>query len=391
MKKVLSVVLIIIILISNINVYAFEKIENLELRKIRDCEILLTYKNKRIKTSFIETEIDGKKYPCYCINPELPGIGELGDYNVKVEKILENDSLIYKAIKNGYPYKTATELGVLNEDEAYTATKQAINSMIYGRYTDMSCYGSVNTEAGDRTLKALNKIVREALNESNVQSTNEIEEITDWKIENDRCIKKYQIKSENITEYDIKIEGNVPDTLRIKKDEKQFEIQIPIKDMKESVDFIINIKGKIKSRPVLYGESANENSQNYAISGIVYEDINLEYQDSYDKNKTKFKIIKIDGETEERLEGIKFQILNSNKEVFFDNVLTDSKGEIILEEFIPGKYYIKEIETIEGYEIHKELIEVNIEYNEDNVIKIKNIKKEIPEKSDIPKLPKTGY
>ena len=85
MKKVLSVVLIIIILISNINVYAFEKIENLELRKIRDCEILLTYKNKRIKTSFIETEIDGKKYPCYCINPELPGIGELGDYNVKVE------------------------------------------------------------------------------------------------------------------------------------------------------------------------------------------------------------------------------------------------------------------------------------------------------------------
>lgn len=391
MKKIISIILIISIMIGNINSYAFEKISEFELVKIRDCESLLTYKNRTIKTSYIETMIEGNKYPCYCINPELDGVGELGSYKVNGEEKLEKNSLIYKVIINGYPYKSLNELGVNTEDEAYTATKQAIYSMIYERYTDMSCYGSVNTESGKRTLNALNKIVKNALNEDKKDEICEVKALSDWIIKENLSTKKYKIEGDNVKEYKIKIQGNVPESLVVKKDGNYFEIEVPLRDMKECVDFLINIETKIETKPVLYGKTLKENSQNYAIAGIKFEDIKLEYQDSYDKNNTSLKIIKIDNSTKEKLEGVKFKLLNGKKEILINDIVTDENGEIILENVLPGKYYIQEIETLDEYEIYKELIEVYIEYNEEKVIEIENTKKEIPEKSDIPKLPKTGF
>lgn len=391
MKKIILVMIIIMFFISNIKVYAFENIENLQLEKERNCESLLTYKNKIIKTSYIKTKIGEKEYPCYCINPELDGVGELGSYSVNVEKNIEKDSLIYKAIINGYPYKSLEELGVHTIDEAYTATKQAIYSMIYGRYKDMSNYGKVNSEAGERTLNALNKIVENTLKTKIEDEFTKIEEISKWEIKGDRCSKEYKLISNNIKEYDVEIQGNVPEDLEVKKQENTFEISIPINEMLESVDFLINIKYKNESKPVLYGKTLKENSQNYAIAGIKFEDAYMEYEDSYDKNNTMLKLIKVDKETGETLEGVKFKIYNNKKEILIDNLVTNKEGEIILENFLPGEYYLEEIQALDGYEIHKELIEIEVEYNKENIVNITNIKKEIPEKSDIPKLPKTGF
>ena len=62
---------------------------------------------------------------------------------------------------------------------------------------------------------------------------------------------------------------------------------------------------------------------------------------------------------------------------------------------LPGKYYIKETKTIEGYEIYEKLIEVNVELNDVSTINVTNkevpkIEIEKPVQENVVKLPKTG-
>ena len=42
-----------------------------------------------------------------------------------------------------------------------------------------------------------------------------------------------------------------------------------------------------------------------------------------------------------------FNLLNENKEVVFGNLVTNTNGQIVLENMIPGKYYLEETETQE--------------------------------------------
>ncbi len=58
-------------------------------------------------------------------------------------------------------------------------------------------------------------------------------------------------------------------------------------------------------------------------------------------------------------------------------MVTDKNGEIIVEKIFPGKYYISEVETLSGYNLYPELIEVEIDFNEEFTIVVNNSKTEI--------------
>ena len=108
--------------------------------------------------------------------------------------------------------------------------------------------------------------------------------------------------------------------------------------------------------------------------------------------------------------GVKFQILNGNKEVIFTDLITNEEGKIIVEELVPGKYYIEEVSTLENFEVYDKLIEIDLKLNEEMKIIVNNLETEIiPEiekieteleveqikteqelKQELPKLPKTG-
>ena len=64
-----------------------------------------------------------------------------------------------------------------------------------------------------------------------------------------------------------------------------------------------------------------------------------------------------------------------NKNVIKENLITDENGEIIIDELFPGKYYIQETETLEGYNLYKDLIPVDIKFNEEIEIIVNNTKK----------------
>ena len=92
----------------------------------------------------------------------------------------------------------------------------------------------------------------------------------------------------------------------------------------------------------------------------------------------------------------KIKILNDKGEIKYSNLETNDKGEIDIEGILPGKYYIEEVSTIDGYKLLENKIEFEIALNEELSITITNNKEEITPKKEksyserITKLPVTG-
>ena len=79
------------------------------------------------------------------------------------------------------------------------------------------------------------------------------------------------------------------------------------------------------------------------------------------------------------LEGAIFQLLDENKNVVKTNLTTDKNGEIIIDDILPGTYYLKEIKAPEGYQLYGEEITIKLNWNEELTIVVKNKREEIPE------------
>ena len=394
--KILCIIFAIIILnfLNFTNSVIASNIDEANVYAVGDCGSLLTYKGVTVKTTYIEYQNDGKVYPAYCLDKTKPGAEE-GNYTVSVEKAVQ-DVMLWKIVTNGYPYKTIQELGVANEKEAFTATKHAIYSYIHGN--QLSDYGAIG-EAGQRTLNAMYKIINDANNSSEVQISNkvDIQKLQEtWKQDSEESqyvSKTYKVSSKtNIDKYTVhvtdensqEIEGmKITNERNEEKEEfssdEVFKILIPIKYMTEDKTIQIQIETQVETKPVLYGKAPSSDLQDYALTASTYEDGTGETQDNYSKNKTKLIIIKQDKETEEKLQGVEFQVLDENKNVIYTNLETDENGKIEVENLIPGKYYIKETRTISGYEIYEDLIEVDISLNEEMTVTVNNREEEIPE------------
>ena len=168
--------------------------------------------------------------------------------------------------------------------------------------------------------------------------------------------------------------------------------------MTDEGSFNIKVNGKVATKPILYGYSSNPSLQDYALTGNIYEDGSGIKTIYYTKNETKIIILKQD-EKGNALEGVKFRLLNENKDVVHTELTTNKEGKIIIENLNPGVYYLEETNTVNGYAIYEEQIEANVAYNEALTITVTNSKETIEiEKPEIienqqevtVKLPKTG-
>ena len=104
---------------------------------------------------------------------------------------------------------------------------------------------------------------------------------------------------------------------------------------------------------------------------------------------TKWQIIKKDAETTETLAGAKFNILDENNNIVFADVTTDETGTVTLEGIMPGKYYVQEIKSPDGYTIYEKPIEVEIELNQACSLGINNHKKPKEEEKQVEDISKT--
>lgn len=416
MKKIISIILSLLMIIGIISIpnksIASFSIDKADLYSKGYYEDHLRLGNMGIVFHYVVYAKDGKEYPAYCLNKNLEGATINSPYSVSTKELL-TDVRIWRVIINGYPYKTPAELGCITEAEAYIATKQAVYCILYDR--EPSAYNAVN-DTGTRVLNALNKIVENAKNSNEVKASSDltIEDITpNW--EQDKINNKYVSKTFSVSAkagfntYNVTLEGMNIEGAKIvdgqnneknnfKKGEN-FKIIIPITNMKEKGNFNINVAGKVATKPVLYGYSADRTRQDYAITGEIYEDGEGSKTVNYGPNETKIIILKQAKETNEMLEGVKFNLLDKNKNILYSELTTNEKGEIKIENLEPGTYYIEETKPANGYAAYEELVEVNLKYNETLTVKVTNEKEittvEEPKVTQnnievVAKLPKTG-
>ncbi len=129
--------------------------------------------------------------------------------------------------------------------------------------------------------------------------------------------------------------------------------KVKIKEIKVDDKYILN--GEEKEIVLQWGKTSKVEIQN-------------------NRKKGNLKIVKVDSENKEiRLEGIEFELYNDKKELI-NKLITNEKGEAKIENLDIGKYFLKEIKTNEQYILNQEQIELEIKWNNETKIEVKNEK-----------------
>lgn len=378
--------------------------------------VLFEYDNIGIGVEVTVYKKDGVEYPVYCLNKGRQGITASHEYSVDINQMLANQK-VWRAVINGYPFKTPAELGCATMQEAYAATKMAVYDAMYNYDLDKFTIHR-DEDSNRRVVAAIKKIITAARNstETKIAATLKIEEVNqNWEV--DAIDKNYASKTYNVTasatneNYQISITGGencrwkVTDSNNVEKTQfsakEQFKVLLPIADLEEAGEFIIHATSSLKTMPVFYGESPNPDWQNFAVTAGAYEIAEITLKQTFEENKTKIEIQKQDGDTKSPLAGASFHLLDENKQVLYTELTTNEAGIIEIPYLLPGNYYLEEIQAPNGYYGYDELIPIQIGLQEKVVIKVENF--EEPEEKEVPKppteqhvsvgkkLPKTGF
>lgn len=395
MRRIIASTLLLIVLISTFYINyanAFE-IKDREVYSKGECERLLTYKGIKVITSHVVYNDNGVEYPAYCLDVTKPG-AETGNYILHGGSKV-TDVNVWRAVTNGYPYKSVAELGAANEGEAYTATKHAIYSILYNR--DISEYGPIDSDAGRRTYEIYKNIVNAARGSNESMVTDIVTSLsTDdilWNIDDkdNKYVSKvfklnsnvshgrYDIHCDRVTVEGLRITNLNNEDMNVFNIGESFKILIPINMMKEKGNFEIVARTEIETKPVVYGTTTVPGKQDYALTGHKYEEQYTGLVQEYNQNLTKLRVIKKEYNTDKRLPGVKFNLLNENKDIILKDIVTDGNGEIVLINMFPGKYYLEEVETLDGYVLYTDLIEIGLDYNEEFEVVVNNRIKEVTE------------
>lgn len=356
-----------------------------------DCGSLLIYNGVTVKTTYVEYENDGVRYPAYCLNKDKIGPDD-GEYDVWIDGEISSLN-IWRRLINGYPYKTLEELGVETKEEAFTATKQALYCYMHGN--SPYSYEAIG-EAGERTLNALIQIVTAAQNstETKISSTVTINTDNTWSIDSvdsNYLSKTYSVSAESeLTDCEIKLSINgdydIGDILLTDLDNnpktvfspnEEFKILVPFKNTINQQEIKIEVNSTIESKLLFWGETYDDTLQDHALTYDSYSEATGETVDSIPKNSSKITIIKQDKETEERLAGVEFQLLDENNEVVYSGLKTNEEGIIEINNVVPGLYYLEETNTIEGYSKYEGKIEIDIDLYEEFTITVNNNKEKV--------------
>jgi len=386
-RKIISILLILIIVFSNFQNIALAKMIGgaKNLTSLGACRRNIEFKFSVgwsvVKGDYIAYVEDGKQYAAYCIMPGIDGVDELGDYTVDITKVLEDEKL-YRVIVNGFPYKTAQELGVENDYDAYMATKQAIKCILVDRDVRSNYRGK--DEAGKKVVDLMERLVD--IGKNGTQKYQEadlnISKNGNLKEEGNYYTQLFSVSSSvDISNYDIVATANMPAgafIANINNQEKtsfagneNFKLVIPKSSMTSDFDVAINIMGKCRTYPVLYGKTRIANSQDYAVATDPYGDYSNVVTASYKLNTGSIKIIKTDAETGKTIDGVTFQLSNSSGEVI-GTAKTNASGVATFSNLYQGTYKLKEIATNGNYILNTNTFDVFVEYNKTTTQNITN-------------------
>lgn len=424
MKKIISILMISIVCISNfIGIFGTNKVKA-AIAPIENAKpyskgevVLFAYNGVGIGVEVQVYKKDGVEYPVYCLNKGKKGVEAGFEYTVDVNQLISNQK-VWRAIINGYPFKTPAELGCNNMQEAYAATKMAVYDAMYNYdLSKFTIYKDLDSHR--RCVKAIKKIITNARNstETKIAATLNIKpEQNSWavdEIDKQYVSKTYSLEASAVNKkYTIALSSSsdarfkITDVKNIEKTEfdttEKFKVLIPIVDLEKSGEFTLTAKSDLKTMPIFYGESPNQDWQNYAVTVGEYEMADTSIKQTYQENKTQIEIQKQDGDTKIPLKNGTFNLLDENKQILYSELTTNDQGVIEVKHLLPGIYYLEEIKAPDGYYGYEDLIQMEVKLNQKTVVKVDNYQEQEEKPSEDPqeeteisvgekKLPKTGF
>lgn len=396
-KKLLAMLMLLLTVFSTLSSSVFAtEISSAHIQNKGDVEWHLQYWNSDknvwsyVTTTYTTYIEGGREYPAYCVNRELPGVGELADYSVDVDTDITSalgNVQVWRTIINGFPYKTAGELGVANDLEAFQATKQAVYCILYG-FDPATRYRGTEQGADARGNAIKNAIVR-MVNEGRYGSqtpsdpsvilspSGNLYEDGNYYTQKINVSSTVQMANYNITatanlpQGTIITNSNGTQTNSFNGNESMF-VKIPKSQMDKDIsNAIINVQGKIKTYPVFYGRTTVAGSQNYALAydpfgdGVGRATLNVK------TNTGKLQINKTDDETKQPIAGVTFSLKKADGTIV-GTATTNEQGIAVFDKLYQGNYKLVEVETNPKYILNKAEFDVNVEYNKTSKCDIEN-------------------
>ena len=389
-KNILVILLLAIIFISHsINIVkAVFEISDAYIEKIGSANYHLKYyqesvgKHTYLINSVVGYKSNGKFFPAYCLNRELSGVGVVDNYSVDIDSIVDNNQ-IWRAVKNGYPYKTATEMGLESDFDAYVVTKHAIYCLI--GQSDINLYKAEdNDKEAVAMLNSLKNLVDIGKNiDESFKEDLKITKLSDLVEDGDYCSITYNVTSSmvfsgykitnitGITDGDLITDENGNIKTLFNSGEK-FKVKILKNNLNSNKEINIEVEGLLKSYPMFYGKTRISGTQNYLLTANVYKNFVAKTNLNLKLNTGKIVVNKIDSETKEPIEGATFDLYNSNSELIKTQT-TDKNGKIEFSELFQGKYTLKETQTNNVYVLDDiSNFELQVLYNQTSTIDIEN-------------------
>ena len=389
-KKIPIILLLSIIFISYVSniVKAVYEIKEASIVKIGEAPYHLKYYNESKKMysysvcSIVGYYKENKFYPAYCLNRDLHGVGYVNSYTVDIDNVIENNQ-VWRAVKNGYPYKTAREMGLESDYDAFAVTKFAVYCLL--GQADINLYTADENDAeGQAMLRALRNLVDIGRNQTDTFSDElKISKVTDliedgnyysitYKVNAGNTISKYKIKSvSGLTNVELLTDVNGNIKTEFNSNEK-FKIKIPKSNLSSDKNIDIEIESNLKNYPMFYGKTRISGTQDYLLTANSYQNLTANINTKLNLNTGKIIINKKDDETKQGIPDTTFEIYNSQKQ----NIgiyTTDKSGKIEIPNLYQDSYYAKEIKSNENYILNQDNeYSINVEYNKTSTIDIEN-------------------
>lgn len=349
--------------------------------------------------TYVDT--DGTERIAYCVTPNTPGIewtnGSVDGYNVNVKELLSNVEL-WRVMRHGYPYATPEQMGVENAEDAYLATKLAIQCILLNRPTNQiktfyrggqDPVAGVSladiTRRGNKVVDAIYNLVNNARTSSETPTNNTILTVNktgEFKDEgNNYYSQTYSVSSSTkMSDYTIRnitgfpagsftadLNGNSKKTFN---NGESFKIMVPKNSITGTINGEMEFATHCETYPILYGEGPS-GYQNYALYADPYRDINKTVTTTITPNTAKITIVKVDKDTKEKLSGVTFNAKYENGQNIGD-FTTDSNGVIEIKNLMNGTIILTETKTKESYKLKVDKIAVELNVGESKTVEVEN-------------------
>ncbi len=274
-QKSIAILLILLSLLSVCSnlVFATTQITSALIKDGGDCGYHLQFWDTKqnawsyIITTYVYYEEGGNQYPAYCLQSDLPGVGESDEYTVNVSELM-SDVRIWRVAINGYPYQSPENMGVENMYDAFVATKQSIYCILYG--TDPTTYYRGGDARGEAIKNAIIKLVDIGRNGTQTPMNTDVlvNKVGGFIEEGDYYYQEYVVDSPVETStYTITATDGLPAGSQITNmsnveqttfgGNEHFKVRIPKATLSADINVTIALQAKCKTYPVFYRKNNN--------------------------------------------------------------------------------------------------------------------------------------